>query len=176
LLLPETIHHTSLYLPTCTLVFSLGLHGQNTSPKVIHQRPTKYSNMPTITLPQGRYRGGTASGTHVNYYHGIPYCQPFERFQSPKPITGKATSNASSDEVIDATQFGPICPQNSSKLEPYIYGPWPTPPNGGEADESRSGVLSVYQPESAVADGDEKSLLPVIVCVHHLPHIFMLSS
>ncbi|KAK1080533.1 hypothetical protein LTR33_005463 [Friedmanniomyces endolithicus] len=121
--------------------------------------------MPTVTLPQGRYRGGTAPSTHVNFYHGIPYCQPFERFQPPKPITGK-TTDAGSDEVTDATQFGPICPQNPSKLEPYIYGPWPTPPNGGEADEKRSGVLSVYQPESAAAEGAQKSLLPVIVYAH----------
>ncbi|TKA79840.1 hypothetical protein B0A55_02779 [Friedmanniomyces simplex] len=121
--------------------------------------------MPTIKLAQGSYRGGTAPDSHVNYYHGIPYCQPFERLQPPKAIA-KSTSDAGPDEVKDATQFGPICPQNPSKLEPYIYGPWPTLPNGGEADESRSGVLSVYQPESARTGGGEKSLLPVIVYAH----------
>ncbi|KAK5676848.1 hypothetical protein LTS10_010612 [Elasticomyces elasticus] len=117
--------------------------------------------MPTITLPQGTYRGTTSTDNKVNYYHGIPYAQAFSRFQPPKAI--EASSNPGSDNVIDATHFGPICPQNPSRLEPYIYGPWPTPPNGGEPDEEKCGVLSVYQPESA--DG-EKELLPVIVYAH----------
>lgn len=114
--------------------------------------------MPTVNLPQGTYRGGTAAAIKVNYYHGIPYCQPFERFQPPSAVSHRPKSN-NSDRAVDATQFGPICPQNPSKLEPYIYGPWPARPNGGEPDESRCGVLSVYQPETAL----ERSLLPVIV-------------
>ncbi|KAK5703180.1 hypothetical protein LTR97_004129 [Elasticomyces elasticus] len=121
--------------------------------------------MPTITLPQGTYNGATTSSTtsdnkgKTNYYHNIPYAQPFTRFQPPQPI--QPASNP--DTVIDATNFGPICPQNPSRLEPYIYGPWPTPPNGGEMDERLCGVLSVYQPENAA--GSEK-LLPVIVYAH----------
>ncbi|KAK3645945.1 hypothetical protein LTR56_008823 [Elasticomyces elasticus] len=119
--------------------------------------------MPTITLPQGSYRGNTSN--KINYYHGIPYAQPFQRFQSPKDI--EASSNPGSANVIDATQFGPICPQNPSRLEPHIYGPWPTPPDGGEPDERLCGVLSVYQPESAAAASEDgKCGLPVIVYAH----------
>ncbi|KAK4894284.1 hypothetical protein LTR27_007417 [Elasticomyces elasticus] len=119
--------------------------------------------MPTVQLPQGIYNGATSNKT--NYYHNIPYAQPFSRFQPPQPI--QPASNP--DEVIDATQFGLICPQNPSRLEPYIYGPWPTPPNGGEMDEMGCGVLSVYQPESAAGSegGDGKGGgLPVIVYAH----------
>ncbi|KAK5700121.1 hypothetical protein LTR17_023196 [Elasticomyces elasticus] len=119
--------------------------------------------MPTITLPQGTYRGTIYNKT--TYYHGIPYAQPFQRFQPPKAI--EASSNPGSENVIDATQFGPICPQNPSRLEPYIYGPWPTPPNGGEPDEEKCGVLSVYQPVSAAEAGSGKGGgLPVIVYAH----------
>ncbi|KAK3111513.1 hypothetical protein LTR53_013166 [Teratosphaeriaceae sp. CCFEE 6253] len=118
--------------------------------------------MPTIRLPQGTYNGGSARFANsdqpgVNYYHGIPYAQPFRRFQRPQPALP-------SDDVRDATRFGPICPQPPSKLEPYIYGPWPKPPDGGAVDESGCGVLSVYQPESVAADDAE--LLPVIVYAH----------
>ncbi|KAK5730185.1 hypothetical protein LTR15_000119 [Elasticomyces elasticus] len=119
--------------------------------------------MAIVKLPQGIYNGATSN--KINYYHNLPYAQPFTRFQPPQPI--QPASNP--DTVIDATNFGPICPQNPSRLEPYIYGPWPTPPNGGEMDERLCGVLSVYQPESAAGSegGDGKGRgLPVIVYSH----------
>ncbi|KAJ9628454.1 hypothetical protein H2203_002352 [Taxawa tesnikishii (nom. ined.)] len=112
--------------------------------------------MAIIRLPQATYRGGTDDD--INYYHGIPYSQPFERFQSPKPVV----RNGDPEHVIDATRWGPICPQNPSRFEPYLYGPWPSPPNGGHPDESECGVLSVYQPQ--LASTDKK--LPVIVYMH----------
>jgi hypothetical protein len=115
--------------------------------------------MATIKLAQGSYRGGAAGD--INFYHGIPYSQPFERFQSPKPVLA-----ADATTVNDATTFGPICPQPPSRFEPYIYGPWPKPPLGGEPDESRCGVLSIYQPPSAEG-GTQR--LPVIVYANHCP-------
>ncbi|KAK3650560.1 hypothetical protein LTR56_006265 [Elasticomyces elasticus] len=133
------------------------------APKLQPSPPfTNVAQMPTITLPQGTYTGATTTSDNkgkINYYHNIPYAQPFSRFQPPQPI--QPVSNP--DNVIDATHFGPICPQNPSRLESYIYGPWPTPPNGGEADERGCGVLSVYQPENG---GGERELLPVIVYAH----------
>ncbi|KAK4552794.1 hypothetical protein LTR86_010128 [Recurvomyces mirabilis] len=114
--------------------------------------------MVVVHLPQGSYEGGTQG--NVNYYHGIPYAQPFERFKSPKPVTKASTLSG----VQDATKFGPICPQNASRLEPYVYGRWPTPPDGGHPDESNCCVLSVYQPESAAQKSGQK--LPVIVYMH----------
>lgn len=114
--------------------------------------------MTVVQLPQGTYRGG-ADG-NMNYHHGIPYSEPFKRFQSPKPVS----KNHVPDTVIDATQFGPICHQNASRLEPHIYGPWPSPPKGGKPDERHCGVLSVYQPQAVAGHSDKK--LPVIVWMH----------
>ena len=112
--------------------------------------------MPEVRLSQGCYRGGVDG--EVNYYHGIPYAELFERFQPPKAI-GK--DPAAAEGAKDATAFGPICPQPHSRLEGIVYGPWPTPPNGGVPDERRCGVLSVYQP--AAAAGSSGAKLPVIV-------------
>ncbi|KAK5112121.1 hypothetical protein LTR62_004464 [Meristemomyces frigidus] len=122
--------------------------------------------MVLITLPQGTYKGATKDT--INIYHGIPYSQPFERFQSPKPITPNPSPNPTSDAntIHDATTWGPICPQNPSALQPHIYGPWPSPPKGGEPDESLCGVVSVYQPEEAAGAKEGSGKLPVIVYIH----------
>ncbi|KAK5719652.1 hypothetical protein LTR17_015279 [Elasticomyces elasticus] len=129
---------------------------QNTTPEKSISSYTSFQNAHSPAPPRP-YKGATTN--KINYYHNIPYAQPFKRFQPPRPV--QPASNP--DEVIDATKFGPICPQNPSRLEPYIYGPWPTPPNGGEPDERGCGVLSVYQPENA---GGGKEGLPVIVYAH----------
>jgi para-nitrobenzyl esterase len=114
------------------------------------------SDTATVQLLQGTYQGGKKG--NVNYYLRILYAQPYERFQAPKPF-----QKVENDKVIQATGWGPICPQNPARLE-HVNGPMPKPPDAGEPDEIHCGVLSVYQPQSASRDSEAR--LPVVVFAH----------
>lgn len=108
------------------------------------------SVMCSLQLVQGTFEGVGQNG--VDRFHGIPYAQPFDRFQPPRAI-GADNSHQS------GRSFGANPPQRPSRLE-VVMGPMP--PDSGPQDEAQCGVLSVYRPQG-LPNG---CLAPVIVWVH----------
>lgn len=107
--------------------------------------------MASVTLPQGRYIG--KSEERISIFHGIPYAQPFKRFQLPQPPLP-------SNKEFRATEFGYNSPQNSSRLDAYLFTP--NPP--AKYDEAAASVLSVYTP--SLHNPEDSRLRPVIVWIH----------
>ncbi|KXJ85999.1 Alpha/Beta hydrolase protein [Microdochium bolleyi] len=107
--------------------------------------------MASVTLPQGRYIGN--SEDCISSFHGIPYAQPFKRFQLPQPPIP-------SNEEFKATEFSYNSPQNPSRLDAYLF--IPDPP--AKYDEAAASVLSVYTP--SLHNAEDSRLRPVIVWIH----------
>ncbi|KAJ1323954.1 para-nitrobenzyl esterase [Microdochium nivale] len=107
--------------------------------------------MATVTLPQGRYNGTSKDG--ISIFHGIPYAQPFKRFELPQPPLP-------SNQEFNATEFGFNSPQHPSRLDKYLFTPDPP----AKYDEAAASVLSVYTP--SLHSTAERRARPVIVWIH----------
>lgn len=66
---------------------------------------------PSVTLPQGTYRGGTAQPglQFLDVYKGIPYAQTTGGNNRFRPPVKLVVSDATRDVVHDARNFGPRC-------------------------------------------------------------------
>jgi hypothetical protein len=110
----------------------------------------------------GNVRGVTFSG--VDSFKGIPYALPTARWTPSKPLASSVKGVPLAgcwSGVLDATEFGPICPQAGGSGG----GAW-----AGEAvDEASCLSLNVYAPSKAGDKGGKGKvgdLLPVVVFVH----------
>ncbi|KAI1609657.1 carboxylesterase type B [Exophiala viscosa] len=102
-----------------------------------------------VNLGYGIYQGYNNATTGLNLWKGIRYAAPptgSSRWQAPK---SPATNNGS---VIQANQFGPICPQGQDTTNTLV------PYNGTGASEDCL-FLNVYAPANA-------SGLPVLFYIH----------
>lgn len=103
-----------------------------------------------ITLPVGRVRGVRRHGW--SEFRGIPYAAPpvgTRRFRSPQP-------HGAWSDVLDATRFGPVCPQEFDAIDAAM--------GADDQPQSEAGclTLSVWRPEQAASG----SGLPVMVWIH----------
>ncbi|XP_077979663.1 acetylcholinesterase-like [Glandiceps talaboti] len=98
---------------------------------------------PIVDTTHGQVRGYTSSeyGLDVDVFLAIPYAEPptlNNRFREPVPKVPWAP------EVLDATVFGPSCPQNFSTQPDVIVGDLPNT----DIDEDCL-LLNIYKPNSA---------------------------
>ncbi|CAN9380344.1 unnamed protein product [Alternaria alternata] len=102
-----------------------------------------------VDLGYGIYQGAYNSTTHLNIWKGIRYAAPPVgdlRWRAP------AAPVVSSDDIVDAIEFAPGCPQAAPAPFPVI-----TAPSGSEDCL----FFNVYAPRRK-----EKAKLPVLVWVH----------
>jgi para-nitrobenzyl esterase len=111
------------------------------------------SNMSKVELPYATFEG--TESQHALVFHGIPYAQPFQRFESPQPLIYSNETHT----THDARNFGYNCPQLPSRLE-NVMGRIPDV-DFSRQSETHCNVLSIYGPRD-----NDGTALPVIVWVH----------
>lgn len=112
----------------------------------------QHQNGPIVDTALGRLRGVVRDDAFL--FAGVPYAQPplgELRFRPPVPVTPWT-------DELDATQFGPMCPQNSSMLD-LIFG------TENPAQDEDCLTLNVFAPpweHGATPTADR----PVMVWIH----------
>lgn len=111
---------------------------------ITNAQPLLIKNSPNVTILQGTVVGlsDAYAPLGVHSFLGIPYADPVVRF---KPSVKVASSSA----LINATSYGPVCPQRLSNL----------PQNGTYAESCLS--INVFKPSNATSH----SALPVVAYI-----------
>jgi len=111
---------------------------------ITNTQPLLIINSPKVTILQGTVVGlsDAYAPLGVHSFLGIPYADPVVRF---KPSVKVASSSA----LINATSYGPVCPQRLSNL----------PQNGTYAESCLS--INVFKPSNATSH----SALPVVAYI-----------
>jgi para-nitrobenzyl esterase len=104
------------------------------------------TQQPIVSTTAGKVRGSQHATTGVCSFKGIPYVRPPERFERPQPHPGWT-------DVLDATAFGAMAPQNSS-MEAALYAD-SAPPQSEDCL-----TLNVFTPAC------DDSARPVMVWMH----------
>ncbi|MCB1693249.1 MAG: carboxylesterase family protein, partial [Pseudomonadales bacterium] len=102
-----------------------------------------YGATPVVTIDTGKVAGESGSG--INVYKGIPYAAPPTgnlRWAPPAPAGRRG-------ETLDATEFGPACPQPARPDRGRDFGP--------QSEDCLT--LNVWAPENAAN-------APVMVWIH----------
>ncbi len=127
-----------------------------------HSTPAPTSVPCIASAPAGTFRGAAASGVRV--WRGIPYAEPAVgalRWRTAVPA-------AVADGDVDATAFGPACPQ---KVNPAV-------PLGEHTQMSEDCLsLNVFAPDAPADTADAADALrPVMVWIHGGAYTFGASS
>lgn len=107
-------------------------------------------------------RGLTSRSGDVDMFLGIPFARVVQRFRPAQPV-----SLASLGPEVDATVFGPRCPQSwnhGPQRRKHLYEGIPLSSNH-PVSESDCLNLNVYAPAQGKG-GVDRSSLPVLVWIH----------
>lgn len=111
----------------------------------------------TTDLPDGQlqgYRLHTSSGNSLDIYLGVPFAEPPV---GPLRFAPPLEKRSWRPRVINATSYGPACPQPLHFLQQYSFGK-----SFSNVDEDCL-YLNIYAPENTI---DPQQSLPVMVWIH----------